>query len=365
MSKVFRLPPSAGEISRPFISSRHSPHPGPLESIANKLRSWTLPVPSTSKTDHLTCIICISDTHNTKPSLPEGDILLHAGDLSQYGLFDEIQAQLDWLNAQPHRYKIIIAGNHDLILDEKFVKAYPDRELDKPGKSRTDLTWGGITYLHNSSVEVECNGRKLKIYGSPMTPKCGNFGFQYDPDEDIWAGIRPKDTDIVLTHGPPAVHLDEGKGCRHLLTELWSARPKLVVFGHIHGGRGEERFTFDRIQECYENILMGVRPWINIFRMILCTISQVLSRTTVGSTLSTHFVNAAVVDGPGNRERREPVVAYQKVCSMMAKPPSIAQYSATITLPTRLNDPKNGLFKTKHPYDARPIMPTQIQPSPP
>ncbi|TVY30119.1 putative rhamnogalacturonate lyase C [Lachnellula hyalina] len=84
-------------------------------------------------------VICFSDTHITKPTVPDGDILLHAGDLSQYGFFDEIQAQLDWLNAQSHRYNIIIAETHDLIPDEKFVKAYRDRETAKPRKSRTDL----------------------------------------------------------------------------------------------------------------------------------------------------------------------------------------------------------------------------------
>jgi Calcineurin-like phosphoesterase len=69
-------------------------------------------------------IVCISDPHNSKPSLPDGDILLHYGDLSQYGTFAEIQAQLDWLNSQPHKHKIVIAGNHNLILDESFVKAH-------------------------------------------------------------------------------------------------------------------------------------------------------------------------------------------------------------------------------------------------
>ena len=81
---------------------------------------------------------------------------------------------------------------------------HPDHELDKPGKLRGDLKWGQVIYLHNSSVEVEFNGRMLKIYGSPMIPKCGNFGFQHDPDEDIWANTVPDGPDILLAHGPPA-----------------------------------------------------------------------------------------------------------------------------------------------------------------
>lgn len=59
-------------------------------------------------------IVCVSDTHNLQPELPDGDILLHAGDLTVHGTFDEIQAQLTWLDGQSHRFKIVIAGNdHD------------------------------------------------------------------------------------------------------------------------------------------------------------------------------------------------------------------------------------------------------------
>lgn len=38
---------------------------------------------------------------HTRPpiSIPPGDILLHAGDLTNYGTFDELQAQLMWLTS--------------------------------------------------------------------------------------------------------------------------------------------------------------------------------------------------------------------------------------------------------------------------
>lgn len=62
--------------------------------------------------------ICVSDTHNATPALPPGDILIHAGDLTVHGTFDEVQAQLHWLPSQPHIHKITIARNHDIPLDE-------------------------------------------------------------------------------------------------------------------------------------------------------------------------------------------------------------------------------------------------------
>lgn len=190
------------------------------------------------------------------------------------------------------------------------MKQHPDRELDKPGKSRADLNWGRVIYLQNSSIELQCNGRSLRIYGSAMTPKCGNFGFQYDPEEDIWADTVPDGTDILLTHGPPALHLDQGKGCKHLLKEIWRARPKLVVFGHIHLGRGERMVAFDGAQANYENILLGRSPLINLFKLLLCILSQSLSRRAERKISPTHLVNAAVVAGRGNQDRKDPTIVY-------------------------------------------------------
>jgi hypothetical protein len=122
--------PSAARVSRPVIvSSSHKKQSLP-QFFAKKINSWTAAtssdLPTAPKPNDTICVICISDTHNSKPPIPEGDILLHAGDLSQYGLFDEIQAQLDWLNTLPHKHKVVIGGNHDLILDEEFVKRYPE-----------------------------------------------------------------------------------------------------------------------------------------------------------------------------------------------------------------------------------------------
>ena len=59
-------------------------------------------------------LICISDTHTHKPnSLPAGDVLVHAGDLTNAGTIAEIQDQIDWLSSLPFKYKVVICGNHD------------------------------------------------------------------------------------------------------------------------------------------------------------------------------------------------------------------------------------------------------------
>ncbi|KAF2453600.1 Metallo-dependent phosphatase-like protein [Lineolata rhizophorae] len=239
---TWRVAVSAGPLLGLQINKRQ---PTLAQSAAKRIHDRISKLPPPPVNLGSLAIVCISDTHNTRPALPDGDILIHAGDLSQYGTFAEVQTQLDWLNSQPHKQKIVIAGNYDLLLDADFAVTHPDRELDGPGKSRQYLRWGSLVYLQGSTQDFECQGRKFRIYGSPWTPKCGSFAFQYNEistQADLWKNRIPDDVDIVLTHGPPAAHLDEnGKGCVSLLKEVWRVKPKLHVFGHIHAGRRRGR----------------------------------------------------------------------------------------------------------------------------
>lgn len=83
--------------------------------LAQKLYSWHEPIPATPLTRAVT-IVCISDTHNAQFSVLDGDIPIHAGDLTQLGFLQELQNALAWIRALPHP-KIVIAGNHELLLD--------------------------------------------------------------------------------------------------------------------------------------------------------------------------------------------------------------------------------------------------------
>lgn len=137
-------------------------------------------------------VVCISDTHNTQPSLPDGDVLLHAGDLTQSGSVEELNAQIEWLDAQPHRYKVVTAGNHETCLDRNKTVSTPP------------INWRSLIYLHHSSTELNFGSRVLHVFGSPYTPKHGNGAFQYPrSDPDPWEGTIPDQTDIIITHGPP------------------------------------------------------------------------------------------------------------------------------------------------------------------
>lgn len=262
-------------------------------------------------------VVCISDTHNTQPEIPDGDLLLHAGDLTKYGSFEELQAQLTWLNSLPHQHKVVIAGNHDRLLDPDYVARFPDRICEGEGTSRADLNWGDITYLDGSSARL-CfrNGRSLTVFGSPLTPAYGTFAFQYPDIRSVWPNMIPQDSDILLTHGPPKGHLDDGgKGCPQLLKDVCRARPRLAVFGHIHPGHGVERLEYDGIQRAYDGVMAGDKGLFAVLLMACQLIGERLwsavtrrqersCRTPRGTTL----VNAAVVQGRNNEIHHPAVV---------------------------------------------------------
>lgn len=176
-------------------------------------------------------IIAISDTHNRhdKLTIPEGDILLHAGDISQKGSEREVLDFINWFAAQPHPHKIFIAGNHDHFVEKApydFRQLLPDT----------------VTYLENESTEV----MGLKIWGSPVTPWFGGMAFNMRRGEEIaavWEQM-PNDTDIVLVHGPPKGIKDRALrimsvGCEDLAQRLTEVNPKLCIFGHVHEDHGQ------------------------------------------------------------------------------------------------------------------------------
>src|ERR1700712_5444312 len=59
-------------------------------------------------------IVCISDTHNAAPgegyNLPKGDILIHAGDLTNQGSYSELKKAVTWLEKADFPVKVVIAG---------------------------------------------------------------------------------------------------------------------------------------------------------------------------------------------------------------------------------------------------------------
>ena len=177
-------------------------------------------------------VVCISDTHTFENEIevPDGDVLIHAGDATIEGSPEEVAAFGWWLDAQPHKHKIVIAGNHDWLFERV------------PEQARYLINFPGVHYLQDSGVEI--NG--VRFYGSPWQPRFHDWAFNVDRGAAIkqkWDRI-PK-CDVLITHGPPYSILDYTKwgeprlGCEELLRAVTRVGPRLHVFGHIHGGYGE------------------------------------------------------------------------------------------------------------------------------
>ena len=178
-------------------------------------------------------IVVISDTHMLHDRLvvPDGDLLIHCGDFSNEPIVSEYEEFFSWLAAQPHKHKVLVAGNHDELL-QQF-----------PGMVRRRIPHG-ITYLEDSATQV---GR-LKIFGSPWTPGVSYMAFTYGHKNDgphvpEWSMI-PGFTDVVVTHGPPRGILDRNYAGQHigdqgLLARVAAIRPLLHLFGHVHDDNGE------------------------------------------------------------------------------------------------------------------------------
>jgi Icc-related predicted phosphoesterase len=87
----------------------------------------------------------------------------------------------------------------------------------------------------------------LKIWGSPVSMFGGSFVMKSADDRRHLYSSIPEDTDIVLTHTPPYGRLDSvwgseyGAGCFELREAVDRIKPKLHVFGHIHGAYGIEQ----------------------------------------------------------------------------------------------------------------------------
>jgi Icc-related predicted phosphoesterase len=182
-------------------------------------------------------ITCVSDLHGFYPKLSSGDLLIIGGDLTATHSEKEMEDFLDWLSVQKYRKKILIAGNHDSMLNESVSYGMLCKIEEV------------CDYLLDESVEFE----GLKIWGSPWTrwfdginPKCTAFVLKTEEElNEKWALIH-EDVDILITHGPPFAILDQtSKGeqvgsTTLLLKHLERLRPRLWVMGHVHEAYGRD-----------------------------------------------------------------------------------------------------------------------------
>ncbi|GMG50676.1 unnamed protein product [Aspergillus oryzae var. brunneus] len=222
-----------------------------------------------------TRFVCVSDTHGYTPAeagfkLPAGDVLIHAGDLTNQGSITELRKTINWVAAADFEVKIELSlatnkllnqvkstGNHDITLDPNFYAKhgpkFHNQRLEDPQKCIEVVTASSsIVFLRHQSALVRLtrpNGPNtiFKVFGSPFSQSPGTWAWGYESVDAaaLWSRI-PLDTDLVVTHTPPHSHCDRratggSVGCEALRQALARARPSLAICGHVHESRGYER----------------------------------------------------------------------------------------------------------------------------
>ena len=189
--------------------------------------------------------LVISDTHNQHRKLgeyfpeifnEEYDGIIHAGDISGRGSFNEINDFCQWFSGlDQFKNKIFIAGNHDIGFEEA------------PEETKS-LIPDNIIYLEDSLVEIE----GVKIWGSPITPWFYDWAFNRERGVEIqkhW-DLIPDDIDILVTHGPAkgigdyvttynSPNINQHVGCEDLNFAIHRINPQYHIYGHIHEAYGQ------------------------------------------------------------------------------------------------------------------------------
>jgi Icc-related predicted phosphoesterase len=229
-------------------------------------------------------IVCISDTHGLHTimeqfkSLPEGDILIHAGDCTNVGKPHEVTEFVYWFqNVKGFDTKIFIAGNHDFAF-EKVNEPHHNGDFDwfKNLMNEENLSQSDVVYLQDNEFVIESPefSKPLKIYGSPWQPEFYNWAFNLPRNgwelELKWKDI-PEDTDILITHGPPHGVRDFTPanlqvGCEILRFHVENRiKPSIHVFGHIHQAYGavqQDETMYVNASICTERYIPSNKPII-------------------------------------------------------------------------------------------------------
>lgn len=124
-----------------------------------------------------TRILIISDTHAVAPQpahqtsvayrepLPSVDILLHAGDITRVGRIEEFEVIFDALKAADAELKLVIAGNHDITLDESFRNkiGYLSRGIAPEDLEAVKSLWLGDEAKRHGIVYLEEGVRTFEL----------------------------------------------------------------------------------------------------------------------------------------------------------------------------------------------------------
>jgi Icc-related predicted phosphoesterase len=160
-------------------------------------------------------IVAIGDVHNEDLDVPEGDVIVVAGDITHVGPIEFAEKFIDKLKGKV----LAVPGNMD-----------PKGVLDI-------LEAKGVS-IHRKVVEID--GITFFGFGG-SSPTPFNTPFEFD-DEEIDKSISGFKADIAIFHDTPYGFFDwvGGKSVGSMAIRRWveSVKPKLVFCAHIHEHEG-------------------------------------------------------------------------------------------------------------------------------
>ena len=192
-------------------------------------------------------ILTISDIHGQYDAfrlknLPEVDVILMAGDLTNFGLRPPVNHQLQaereleqaraWFERlHQHCPQILwVQGNHDIDLPDDFLEPFAQN-------------------IRDQSVTLQVDGDSIRVRGVSLT--CA-FDKPFLAQQWAFTTVNPLADasafdfgyhDIIVSHGPPLDCLDRTNSGQHigspaLQKHVLEHQPKLVVCGHVHEAAG-------------------------------------------------------------------------------------------------------------------------------
>lgn len=215
----------------------------------------------------------MSDTHlidvlRGEPIIvPDGDVLVHCGDATMRGSYQEIARFAVRFAGYPHKHKVFVPGNHDWGFQEEHER----------GNTFGDIDWADV--LIDRALTID----GIKFWGSPWQPEFCSWAFNLPRGVELkkhW-DLIPADTDVLVTHSPPMGHRDR----------VWRYEKKWVKQkGHVAPRRVREHVG------CADMMLAvkRIKPKVHAFGHVHCDYGQ--HEHWWGDGTKTHFVNAALAD---------------------------------------------------------------------
>ena len=242
--------------------------------------------------------VCLSDTHmrHTSIQVPPGDVLVHTGDFTNHGTLQQTLDFVEWFASQPHKIKICVPGNHDMIMDSQYWRDFWSdwtSGRQNTGAGSRDSTNGPATVLPEGShaeamkafrrhgihvlidsalyleispigrgIELVADDKKssrgivLTVFGSPWVTRYASWQTAFNKlDSEMkehWEGIVqahqgklskfgrrakvPEHIDLLLTHMPPKGIGDmETTGAKHGCPHLLEAIKQIAPAVHVFG----------------------------------------------------------------------------------------------------------------------------------